>query len=131
MNEYQEEIARLGSLAPVAVALIEYAKALVPGGGEFVKKTTMWVSKPNFVAFSIPKRSRQVIFSVYGSKADFKTCKVLITYPGSWRSSYREFRLASPRQLGAAASYIATSFHRSMYKRKRSDVQLAELHEIL
>lgn len=128
MNGYQEDIARLAPLAHVALPLIEYAKALVPGG-EFVRKGAWWVSKPNFVAFKVPRRDRHVIFSVYGFSTTFKKCPALAI---SWsRSSYSEFRLDSPRQLGAAASYIATSFHRAKSKRKRSKPQLGELHEIL
>jgi len=91
----------------MALALIEFAKALV-AGGEFARKGALWVSEPNFVAFKIPKRSRQVVFSVYGFSTGFKKCPALGIY---WsRSSYSEFRLDSPRQLGAAAAYIATSF---------------------
>jgi hypothetical protein len=128
MNGYQEDIARLGPLAPVALALIEYAKALVPGG-EFVRKKAWWVSEPDFVAFKVPKRSRQVIFSLYGFSTSFKKCPALSIY---WsRGSYSEFRLDSPRQLGAAASYIVTSFHRAKFKRKRSKAEPPELHEIL
>ena len=127
---YQQDIARLGPLAPVALALIEYAKALV-AGGEFVRKGAMWVSEPNFVAFKVPKRSREVVFSVYGLSGGFKKCPALSIYWSGWRESYYEFRLQSRRQLGAAASYIATSFQRSKFKRKGSKAPPAELHEIL
>ena len=128
MNGYEEEIGRLGPLAPVTLALIEYAKALVPGG-TFVRKGSMWVSAPNFVAFKIPKRSRQTIFSVYGSSRSFRKCPALGIY---WsRSSYSEFRLDSARQLGAAASYIATAFHRSKFKRKWQKPPVDELEKIL
>ena len=125
---YTHVLNRGGPLAPVAIALIEYAKALVPRG-EFVRKGALWVSEPSFVAFKVPKRSCEVIFSVYGFSTGFKKCPALSIY---WsRSSYSEFRLESPRQLGAAASYIATSFHRAKFKRKGSKAQLGELHEIL
>ncbi len=127
MSEYERDLAPLGPLAPVAVALIEYAKALVPGAN-VVRRQTKWVVVPNFMAFRVPKRTREVIFSVYGHPKAFKKSPALGIY---WdRSSYSEFRLDSARQLGAAASYIATACQLSKFKRK-SKPQLEDLASIL
>jgi len=129
MSGYEEDIERLGPVAPVARALTEYAKALVPGGN-FERKGGWWVSKPNFVAFKVLKRSREVIFSVYGFPSNFKRCPSLGIY---WSGrSYSEFRLGTARQLGAAVSYIATAFHFSKFKRKRKPpVEEVGLEKIL
>ena len=74
MRGYHEEIGELGSLTPVTLALVEYAKALVPGG-EFVRKGRLWVSRPNFVAFGVHwARSRHVTFILYGTPKHFEPC---------------------------------------------------------
>ena len=38
MTDYHEELARVGPLAPTATALVDYAKALVPGSA-FARRT--------------------------------------------------------------------------------------------
>ncbi len=117
MIGYESELDRLGPLAPAAIGLVDYAKALAKGG-DFERKGAMWVSTPNnFVAFRVPKRSREVVFSVYGFVTWFKKCPVLGIQRS--RSSYSEFRLTDARQLGAAAAYIATACHQSQFKRVR------------
>jgi hypothetical protein len=131
MNAYEDQLARLGPLAPVAVALVDYAKALAPGA-EFVQKGRRWVSEPNFLAFEVRSaRSHDVIFSLYGVPTDFKRIRAL-PLQLAYRISYSEFRLNSPRQLGAAASYIATSFALSKSKGKRgARPKIGDLEEIL
>ncbi len=128
MSEYDEDIARLGPLAPVALALIEYARALDPKG-QFVRKGAMWVSEPNFVAFRVPKRSREAVFSVYGGR-DFRKCRALGIFWSPSRASYSEFRLTRARELAAAAFYIAQAFRLSKFKRKTAP-KLDEIEEIL
>ena len=107
MSDYRDEFVRLGPLEPTAHALIDYALALVPGS-EFVRRGRRWVCQPNFVAFEVhAARSRHVTFNLSGRPHLFDDCPALRL--SRTRASYSEFRLQSPRQLAAAASYIATA----------------------
>ena len=107
MAEYEEELARLGQLAPIAKALVDYAKSLEPGS-RFVRKGRRWVCEPNFVAFEVhAARSRHVTFNVSGRPHLFDKSPALPLSRA--RSSYSQFQLRTPRQLAAAASYIATA----------------------
>lgn len=128
MTGLQDEVAPLGALAPVTLALVEYSKSLA-GGADFVRRGRRWVARPNFVALEVhAARARHVTFTVYGFPSGYKKCRAL---PLHWtRSSYGEFLLKSPRQLAAAASYIATAFHFAQHKRK-SKPMTGELQEIL
>jgi hypothetical protein len=108
MANYEDELATLGPLAPTAIALVRYATALVPGA-EFVQKGRRWVCQPeNFVAFAVhSSRSRHVTFNLSGRPHLFEKSPALRLEQA--RASYSEFRLEAPRQLAAAASYIATA----------------------
>ena len=132
MDKYIDDLKRPGSpLAPVAIALIEYAVKLTGGKLTFVlKENDWWQSDPNIIRFKIPRIPRYVDFSIWGYA--FPKCKALRLepYTGYYRSYYK-FRLENPRQLGAASSYIATAINCLQYKRKKIQPIHPPLAEIL
>jgi hypothetical protein len=116
--DYKDELAKLPSLAPTATALLEYAASLVPGT-KFVRKGRRWVSAANFVAFEVrAARARIVLFTLFGSPSSYRRVPALPLWRS--RSSYCEFTLTGPRELGAAASYVATAAWLLKYKHKHS-----------
>lgn len=131
MADYEKDVERLGALAPVVLALVEYAKALVPGA-EFIRKGRGWVCQPkNYVAFEVhATRTRNVTFTVHGLPRHFDRCPALPLW-GARSGYYSGFRVESPRQLAAAAAYIATAAHLHKYARKRTLPSLPDLPERL
>lgn len=117
--DYVEELKSIPKLAATGEALASYAKSLIPGM-ELVKKGRLWVGSPhNFVAFEIQAaRARQIRFTIYAQPYGFKRYAALSLWRA--RSSYWEFIVKDPRQLGPAAAYIARAAYVYSQKHKRS-----------
>jgi len=117
-----EELKEIPALAATGEALARYALSLIPGSS-FVKmrKPRGWVCKPNFIAFEIQSRRRkQIKFTIYRVPYDYEEYPVL-PLQSTRNYSYHEFVVETPRQLGAAAVYIARAATKCARRKHQQD----------
>jgi hypothetical protein len=115
-----QDFARMGEMAPIAIALSRFAESLSPGGG-FKKKEgdRKWIYRPNnFVTFEVQPRKRGILLTLRGSLPYYKDRSE--TFPelreeyinrlesGPWE--YCSYPVRSPSQLLAAAQFIKWAF---------------------
>ena len=104
----EDDVAHLPELAATAIALATYAASLFPNA-RFVKKGRRWVCEPNFTSFEVRWQQRKaIVMTVRGLWWEFEKQDVL-PVKRARGASYSECWITSPRQLAAAAVYLATA----------------------
>lgn len=107
----------LGALAPVAEALVLYARSL--GATEFIKKGQRFVGQPNFVTFEVHhQRANNLTISLRGNPSEFLADENLPARKS--QNGYSEIKVTAPEHLRAAANHIHQA--RIVYDRGRTRV---------
>ncbi|MGB7541253.1 MAG: hypothetical protein WBM28_04455 [Burkholderiales bacterium] len=103
----ENEISKITELEHVGLALVQFAKSLVPGTSFEQSEGGRWIARPrNFVTFEIHwQRVRNIALSLRGNPTEFLPHEELPLKAGM--GGYAECRITSVRQLAAASSYIS------------------------
>ena len=111
------EMANLGSLATIGLALADYCESIA-NGGTFEQNGTRWVIRPNNYVTLEPhwKRVKNVAISLHGNPSEFAAMPELPLKTGM--AGYSECKVESINQLAAAAFNVRQA--KEIYSRGRN-----------
>jgi hypothetical protein len=124
----EDEIAELGDLKDVGLALIQYARSIFPGTTLSSTAQGKYVARPrNFVTFKVhSKRAKNITVTLRGNPTEFLQLKELPLKADM--AGYSSFKLTEVGQLAAAATYIrrAAELHAAGRVREQKQLKLIE-----
>jgi len=124
----KNEIAELGDLKDVGLALIQYAGSLFPGTTFNATAQGRYVASPkNFVTFKIhSKRTKNITVTLRGNPKEFLQFGELPLKADM--AGYSSFKFTEIGQLAAAATYIrrAAELHAAGRVREQKEQKLVE-----
>ena len=116
LESLRKEIAQLDTIQAIAVALVEYAIALVPDNHIEAKGSRFVLSPENFATFTIHSaRANNLTVSLRGNPEEFEHQSELEIVKD--QNGYSSFKLKQTGQLAAASIYIRRTHE--LYSRGR------------